>query len=520
MDHGRSVRLDAKALAAARATGTLQALDPALWGQTIALRAAAPAAPATELPGGACMCCPAGCDCGDCAACGAEEVAVVSIDGPMLQRAESFLCGYADGYDAVEDRFEAALEHPATVAVVLRISSPGGVLAGLEEAVRKMCAARDACGKPVLAYVDEMAASAAYWLAACVATDGVYLPASGLVGSIGVMLVHTSEAGALEQEGIAQTVICAPAGKGEGHPSQALSDVARARFDELVASGASRFIDAVAAARGLAPDAVRALDAGVLEGPVAVAAGLANGVSSFDDVKALARARASAMRAARAAAEPAPPPPPSRPSAPMPTSALSPSTKGQASMSIPKSIATLIGVEPTASEADLEAAVTASAPLLTLGRSVLALSGAPSPAAAEGIVGAWKRSHETAESERAARAAEVAAAEKVERAELVGKLVVAGWETPATAWADPAAATDAAKREPAEPYASMPIAALRARVETLTKQPRPVVPAAAPAAPNALTAREQELCRKRGIDPAKYAETKSTIRRSAPTKET
>lgn len=508
MEHGRSVKLDAKALAAARATGTLLALDPTLWGQTIALRAAAPAAPAMDLPGAACRCCPAGCACGDCAACGAEEVAVVSIDGPMLQRAESFLCGYADGYDAVEDRFEAALEHPATVAVVLRISSPGGVLAGLEEAVRKMCAARDACGKPVLAYVDEMAASAAYWLAACVATDGVYLPSSGLVGSIGVMLVHTSEAGALEQEGIAQTVICAPAGKGEGHPSQALSDAARARFDELVASGAARFIDAVAAARGLAPDAVRALDAGVLEGPVAVAAGLANGVSSFDDVKALARARASAMRAARAAAEPVPPPPPSRPSAPM--------QKGPASMSIPKSLATLIGVEPTASEADLEAAVTASAPLVTLGRSVLALSGAPSPAAAEGIVGAWKRSHESAESERAARAAEVAAAEKVERAELVGRLVVAGWETPATAWADPSVATDAAKREPAEPYASMPIAALRARVETLTKQPRPVVPAAAPVAPNALTAREQELCRKKGIDPAKYAETKSTIRRAAP----
>ncbi len=62
----------------------------------------------------------------------------------------------------------------------------------------------------------------------------------------------------------------------------------------------------------------------------------------------------------------------------------------------------------------------------------------------------------------AKQAAERIVIENGERRRLVGKLVELGHELPATAWADDAATT------PAEPWASMPLVQLRARVERLT----------------------------------------------------
>jgi Mu-like prophage I protein len=60
--------------------------------------------------------------------------------------------------------------------------------------------------------------------------------------------------------------------------------------------------------------------------------------------------------------------------------------------------------------------------------------------------------------------------EATHRDELVVQLVQLG-ESPATAWADPVTAEDRDKRKPAEPWASMPIATLRDRVEKLGGQP-------------------------------------------------
>jgi len=73
----------------------------------------------------------------------------------------------------------------------------------------------------------------------------------------------------------------------------------------------------------------------------------------------------------------------------------------------------------------------------------------------------WRKSHIDLTAERAKLAAEKATMESAERHDLVAAMVTGGHERPATAW------SDADGKVPAEPWASMEITKLRARVKQL-----------------------------------------------------
>lgn len=207
----------------------------------------------------------------------AGDVAVVSVDGPLMQRG-----GYWwDGHDAVAERVKAALAEPRARAVVMKLNSPGGIAAGCFAAAQVIRAAAQACGKPLVAYADEMACSAAYALA-CAATR-IYLPPSGEVGSIGVLSAVVSMKRGLEAEGVDVAVIRSGAMKALGHPADPLSDAAIAREQADVDALAQQFFALVSSARGLSVEAIAALQGDTRMGPAAVAAGLADGVMTFDE---------------------------------------------------------------------------------------------------------------------------------------------------------------------------------------------------------------------------------------------
>jgi capsid assembly protease len=277
----RTFQLDRRALAQAHVSAeTPLCLARSAWGQTYALAARAP--DALELAG--------------------EEqqleglVAVVRISGPLAQSADE-LCGWWDGYegeDGITARFTEAVSAPEVGAVVLAFDiAPGGTSAGLEECGRRCMEARDASGKPVLAYVNVMCASAAYWLAASLATHGIFGPVSAVVGSIGSYIPHESVAGMLEQAGIVETLIADPPGKVAGADSLPLDELGRARLERSVQMCTQRFVAAVAAARGLPEASVRALDGDCLPLELAVEAGLVDGLGSLEDVLSLAASLAA-----------------------------------------------------------------------------------------------------------------------------------------------------------------------------------------------------------------------------------
>ncbi len=205
------------------------------------------------------------------------SIAILPIMGPISQRAD----GWFDGFDAIAERFAAALASDAG-AVILKIDSPGGDAAGCNECVRSMLHMKDDAGKPVIAYADEAAYSAAYAIAC--AADEIYLPQSGGVGSIGCLTVAADMTRAVADAGINAVVVRSGALKADGHPLLPLDNATIARFQGRVDELAALFADLVAERRGLSRKRILGLQGGVVYGARAVDVGLADGIISFREL--------------------------------------------------------------------------------------------------------------------------------------------------------------------------------------------------------------------------------------------
>ena len=212
----------------------------------------------------------------------AGGVAVIDIMGPLARRAFASWFWFIDGYDFIEERFAAAMDDPEVDAVVLRIDSPGGSASGAFDAVSRMRGAKLAAGKTVFTYADDLAASAGYALATV--GDKIFLPESGMIGSVGVIGVLAEQSAALKEAGINVRVLTTGAEKADGHPAVPMTEAMVKRYQARIDHLGGLFFAQVADARGMTAGAVKALEAGVFQGADAIKAGLADGISTFDDV--------------------------------------------------------------------------------------------------------------------------------------------------------------------------------------------------------------------------------------------
>lgn len=211
-----------------------------------------------------------------------DGVAVVDVVGPIAARGG----WWCDSYESIRERMTAAIA-ARPKAVVMRLDSPGGDVAGLFETARDLRAMAAAARVPLVAYVDGMACSAGYALAC--AAGRIYAPATALLGSIGVIASRWDESEALTQHGVKISLITSGERKADGHPSQPMSETERGATQSLVNDYAGLFFAWVAESRpALSVDSVRGLQAGVLLGQAAVNAGLADEIATFDDVIAAA----------------------------------------------------------------------------------------------------------------------------------------------------------------------------------------------------------------------------------------
>lgn len=136
---------------------------------------------------------------------------------------------------------------PTIETIFLDIDSPGGYVTGTQEAADAVFAARKK--KRVVALVNPLAASAAYWIASQAETI-IGVPSAD-VGSIGVFMTHYDCSKMLEDAGIKPTYIFAGEYKVEGNSTQPLGDEAKAWFQSEVDGTYSDFVNAVARGRGV-----------------------------------------------------------------------------------------------------------------------------------------------------------------------------------------------------------------------------------------------------------------------------
>lgn len=220
-----------------------------------------------------------------------DGVALINVHGELVNRgawigASSGLTSY-EGLDAA---LRAARDDAGVRAIVLDMNSPGGSAAGAMETASLV---RQIAGKkPIVAFVNAMAASAAYAIATG-ASRIVSLP-SAMLGSIGVVWMHLDRSAQMDKSGVRPTILTAGAYKADGHPFAALPDDARARIQAQIDSVYALFVETVASHRGMDAADVRSTEAGLFMGRAAVERGLADQVGGLDDVFAfLNRDRAS-----------------------------------------------------------------------------------------------------------------------------------------------------------------------------------------------------------------------------------
>lgn len=224
--------------------------------------------------------------------------AVIPVYGVLTQRPPEDISGNGGTSSAmVAQAVKQAVNDSNVAQILLEFDTPGGSVYGITEAATAIFNARQQ--KPVIGIANSMAASAGLWLAA--QCSEFYCTDGGEVGSIGVYTAHQYIGKALEKEGVEVNLISAGDYKTEGNPFEPLGDEARAAIQLRVDQYYSAFVNAVARGRGVDAATVgkKYGQGRMLGAEDALAAGLIDGITTFDALLDKLRADAGKLSAQR-----------------------------------------------------------------------------------------------------------------------------------------------------------------------------------------------------------------------------
>lgn len=175
--------------------------------------------------------------------------AIVPVKGLLLKEALwllSFFGIESSTYSGIRADISDALTNDSVKRIVLKIDSPGGELAGIQEAADAIFEARKT--KPIDAFIDDLGTSGAYWLGSQAQTITANL--NTLVGSIGVYAIFYDFSKRAEKEGIKVHVIRSGEHKGMGAVGAEISEEQITVIQQIMDDIGQNFVAAVARGRG------------------------------------------------------------------------------------------------------------------------------------------------------------------------------------------------------------------------------------------------------------------------------
>lgn len=143
---------------------------------------------------------------------------------------------------------ERAWKADQVAAVVLHLNSPGGSPVQSQRIYDAVMRLREQGDKPIIAVVEDIGASGAYYVAA--AADEIVAAPASLVGSIGVIHAGFGFEEAIERLGVERRVFTAGENKAFLDPFSDISRSQRQFWQEVLATTHQQFIDDVRAGRG------------------------------------------------------------------------------------------------------------------------------------------------------------------------------------------------------------------------------------------------------------------------------
>ena len=204
-----------------------------------------------------------------------DGVAILPVSGTLVHK-YGHLKPYSGvtGYDGIIIRMSNAIGDPEVKGILLDMDTPGGEVSGCFDAALKIRSMAKESGKPLWAIADDMACSAGMAIAS--AADRRLITQSARMGSVGVVMAHSSYEGHLKEKGIEVTLIHSGSHKVAGNPYESLSEDVLAKFQKNSDELRDEFATLVADNIGLSKEVVLGTEAAVYRGQEAIDIGFAD----------------------------------------------------------------------------------------------------------------------------------------------------------------------------------------------------------------------------------------------------
>jgi len=213
-----------------------------------------------------------------------DGIAVVSVIGPLYKGKSPFV----SNYKSISEALAAIEQMDHLPPVVLRIDSPGGMVAGLDPVLEQI----DRLSEKtlVVASINGMGASAAYRIAS--KAGSIFASRDSEVGSIGTYWQLLDYSEAFQKAGIRSVLLTTGDYKGIGATGEKLTPKQIAFLQESVDQSNTQFLEDVRSGRGMTDTNLEEVSdgrwwqAGDAEG-----LNLIDGVASFENVLDMIRAQ-------------------------------------------------------------------------------------------------------------------------------------------------------------------------------------------------------------------------------------
>ena len=199
-----------------------------------------------------------------------DKIAVVDLDGVILspKQTVSQLKKFADD-DSIK-------------AIILHVNSPGGGVAASEEIYREVKRIHDAKKKHIVASIETVGASGAYYVAS--ASDKIYADKGSIVGSIGVIAQWVNYGELLRWAKLKDITLKAGEFKDTGNPSREMTPAEHEYLQSLIDNMHTQFIQAVADGRKAKESDIRSIANGkVWTGEQALSMKLIDQLADFEE---------------------------------------------------------------------------------------------------------------------------------------------------------------------------------------------------------------------------------------------
>lgn len=216
----------------------------------------------------------------------AESSGYESVDGVAVLQLKGFMTKYGSslsefrgGTVGLRKAIRAAVRDEKVSGLMLYVESGGGSVMGVDDLALELFAARKK--KPVYAYIEDVGASAAYYVAS--QASRIFANPSADVGSIGVFTVIDDWSAMFAKDGVKRYVVRAGKFKGMATTGTEITSEQLSEIQRRVEATNALFVKAVARGLGISPEQVAELNDGrVHQGEAAVALGMVHEINSFE----------------------------------------------------------------------------------------------------------------------------------------------------------------------------------------------------------------------------------------------